>query len=98
MRGVSEQGLELCGGRLYSGHLRTRCSWTCGGLSCETARSFQNHWCGFEPQERRPCPKDCEEKKISDVITELTDVGANYTFECIGLAFVMQDAFDSVGE
>ncbi|KAH9610773.1 hypothetical protein KSS87_013709 [Heliosperma pusillum] len=43
-------------------------------------------------------PKDCEEKKISDVITELTDVGANYTFECIGLAFVMQDAFDSVRE
>ncbi|XP_074272735.1 alcohol dehydrogenase-like 2 [Silene latifolia] len=40
-------------------------------------------------------PEDCKEKKISDVIKELTDGGADYTFECIGLASVMQDAFDS---
>ncbi|KAL9228734.1 hypothetical protein vseg_004283 [Gypsophila vaccaria] len=40
-------------------------------------------------------PKDCNEKKISEAIKELTDGGADYTFECIGLASVMQDAFDS---
>ncbi|KAH9601968.1 hypothetical protein KSS87_000341, partial [Heliosperma pusillum] len=43
-------------------------------------------------------PKDYEEKKISDVIKELTDGGADYTFECIGLVSVMQDAFDSARE
>ncbi|XP_074270838.1 alcohol dehydrogenase-like 1 [Silene latifolia] len=43
-------------------------------------------------------PKDCGDKKISEVIKELTEGGADYTFECIGLVSVMQDAFDSARE
>uniref|UniRef100_A0A803MEB1 Alcohol dehydrogenase 1 n=1 Tax=Chenopodium quinoa TaxID=63459 RepID=A0A803MEB1_CHEQI len=44
-------------------------------------------------------PKSCdEEKKVSQVIKELTDGGADYCFECIGSATVMQDAFESSRE
>ncbi|KAK9757626.1 hypothetical protein RND81_01G174900 [Saponaria officinalis] len=43
-------------------------------------------------------PKECKEKKISEAIKEITDGGADYTFECIGLASVMQDAFESTRE
>ncbi|XP_077214088.1 alcohol dehydrogenase-like 1 [Tasmannia lanceolata] len=40
-------------------------------------------------------PKDCGEKPVSEVIMEMTDGGADYCFECIGLASVMSDAFNS---
>lgn len=40
-------------------------------------------------------PKSCGEKKISEAIKELTDGGADYCFECIGSATVMQDASES---
>ncbi|RZC46978.1 hypothetical protein C5167_039952 [Papaver somniferum] len=40
-------------------------------------------------------PKDCGEKPVSEVIKEMTDGGADYCFECIGLASVMNDAFTS---
>ncbi|KAG9451430.1 hypothetical protein H6P81_011395 [Aristolochia fimbriata] len=40
-------------------------------------------------------PGDCGEKPISEVIKEMTDGGADYCFECIGLASVMSDAFTS---
>ncbi|XP_021743579.1 alcohol dehydrogenase-like 2 [Chenopodium quinoa] len=43
-------------------------------------------------------PKSCEDKKVSQVIKELTDGGADYCFECIGSATVMQDAFESSRE
>ncbi|KAL4604196.1 hypothetical protein ACB092_10G175400 [Castanea dentata] len=38
-------------------------------------------------------PKTCGEKSVSEVIKELTDGGADYCFECIGLASLMQEAF-----
>ncbi|KAK8347778.1 hypothetical protein V6Z12_A06G039400 [Gossypium hirsutum] len=40
-------------------------------------------------------PTTCGEKKISEVIKEKTDGGADYCFECIGLASLMEDAFNS---
>ncbi|XP_042475789.1 alcohol dehydrogenase-like 1 [Macadamia integrifolia] len=40
-------------------------------------------------------PKDCGEKPIGEVIAEMTEGGADYCFECIGLANVMADAFSS---
>ncbi|KAI3873892.1 hypothetical protein MKW98_001541 [Papaver atlanticum] len=40
-------------------------------------------------------PKDYGEKPISEVIKEMTNGGADYCFECIGLASVMNDAFNS---
>ncbi|KAL2339942.1 hypothetical protein Fmac_007882 [Flemingia macrophylla] len=40
-------------------------------------------------------PSDCEEKSVSEVIKEMTDGGADYCFECIGLASTMADAFNS---
>ncbi|XAR48544.1 Alcohol dehydrogenase [Bertholletia excelsa] len=40
-------------------------------------------------------PSDLTEKSVSQVIGEMTDGGADYSFECIGLASVMQDAFNS---
>ncbi|KAJ4967566.1 hypothetical protein NE237_019415 [Protea cynaroides] len=42
-------------------------------------------------------PKDCG-APIKEVIAKLTDGGADYCFECIGLAPVMQDAFASCRE
>lgn len=43
-------------------------------------------------------PKDIGEKSISQVIKEMTDGGADYSFECIGLASVMEDAYESSRE
>ncbi|KAB1204020.1 Alcohol dehydrogenase-like 1 [Morella rubra] len=40
-------------------------------------------------------PATCGEKPVSEVIKELTDGGADYCFECVGLASLMQDAFRS---
>uniref|UniRef100_A0A5B7B4A0 Putative GroES-like zinc-binding dehydrogenase family protein isoform 2 n=1 Tax=Davidia involucrata TaxID=16924 RepID=A0A5B7B4A0_DAVIN len=40
-------------------------------------------------------PASCVEKPVSQVIQEMTDGGADYCFECVGLASVMQDAFSS---
>uniref|UniRef100_A0A6V7QQY5 Alcohol dehydrogenase-like C-terminal domain-containing protein n=1 Tax=Ananas comosus var. bracteatus TaxID=296719 RepID=A0A6V7QQY5_ANACO len=39
--------------------------------------------------------KEIGEKSISDVIKEMTDGGADYCFECIGLASLMSEAFRS---
>ncbi|GMJ15213.1 hypothetical protein like AT1G22440 [Hibiscus trionum] len=38
-------------------------------------------------------PTACVEKKVSEVIMGITDGGADYSFECIGLASLMEDAF-----
>ncbi|CAM0871806.1 unnamed protein product [Alopecurus aequalis] len=38
-------------------------------------------------------PNDLGERTVSQVIIEMTDGGADYCFECIGLAAVMSDAF-----
>ncbi|XP_073140723.1 alcohol dehydrogenase-like 2 [Henckelia pumila] len=40
-------------------------------------------------------PSYCNEKSVCQVIKEMSDGGADYCFECIGLASVMQDAFNS---
>ncbi|XVE95264.1 hypothetical protein REPUB_Repub02eG0081300 [Reevesia pubescens] len=40
-------------------------------------------------------PATCGEIKVSEVIKEMTDGGADYCFECIGLASLMEDAFNS---
>ncbi|KAL3504780.1 hypothetical protein ACH5RR_034621 [Cinchona calisaya] len=40
-------------------------------------------------------PASCGEKSVSQVIEEMTDGGADYCFECIGLASIMADAFNS---
>ncbi|KAF7050677.1 hypothetical protein CFC21_059011 [Triticum aestivum] len=40
-------------------------------------------------------PKELGEKTVSQVIIEMTDGGADYCFECIGLAALMNDAFQS---
>ncbi|PON70038.1 Alcohol dehydrogenase superfamily, zinc-type [Trema orientale] len=37
-------------------------------------------------------------RPVSEVINDLTDGGADYCFECIGLASLMQDAFSSCRE
>lgn len=43
-------------------------------------------------------PSACGEKNVSEVIKEMTDGGADYCFECIGLASVMEDAYRSSRE
>ncbi|GJN08828.1 hypothetical protein PR202_ga26785 [Eleusine coracana subsp. coracana] len=43
-------------------------------------------------------PKDLGEKPVSQEIIEITDGGADYCFECIGLAALMADAFKSSRE
>ncbi|PUZ42455.1 hypothetical protein GQ55_9G583800 [Panicum hallii var. hallii] len=43
-------------------------------------------------------PKELGEKPVSQVIVEMTDGGADYCFECIGLAALMNDAFLSSRE
>ncbi|CAN1233796.1 Alcohol dehydrogenase-like 2 [Linum perenne] len=43
-------------------------------------------------------PKTIGEKSVSEVIKEMTDGGADYCFECIGLASLMTDAFSSSRE
>ncbi|KAK6130679.1 hypothetical protein DH2020_035581 [Rehmannia glutinosa] len=40
-------------------------------------------------------PTSCTEKSVSEVIKEMSGGGADYCFECIGLASLMQDAFSS---
>ncbi|XP_038716547.1 alcohol dehydrogenase-like 2 [Tripterygium wilfordii] len=40
-------------------------------------------------------PSSCGDKPVSEVIKEMTDGGADYCFECIGLASLMEDAFRS---
>ncbi|KAL2339941.1 hypothetical protein Fmac_007881 [Flemingia macrophylla] len=40
-------------------------------------------------------PSDCKEKSVNEVIKEMTNGGADYCFECIGLASLMADAFNS---
>ncbi|KAK1308154.1 Alcohol dehydrogenase-like 5 [Acorus calamus] len=40
-------------------------------------------------------PKECGDKRVSEVIKEMTNGGADYTFECIGLASLMNEAFES---
>nr|KJB64121.1 hypothetical protein B456_010G038400 [Gossypium raimondii] len=40
-------------------------------------------------------PTTCGEKKVSEVIKEITDGGVDYSFECIGLASLMEEAFNS---
>ncbi|XP_058087154.1 alcohol dehydrogenase-like 7 isoform X2 [Magnolia sinica] len=40
-------------------------------------------------------PADCGGKPINEIIKEKTNGGADYCFECIGLASVMNDAFTS---
>lgn len=40
-------------------------------------------------------PTSCGETSVSEVIKEMTQGGADYCFECIGLASLMQDAFHS---
>ncbi|XP_031379605.1 alcohol dehydrogenase-like 2 [Punica granatum] len=43
-------------------------------------------------------PSDCGDKLVSEVIKEMTNGGADYCFECIGVASVMADAFASSRE
>ncbi|KAJ4701375.1 Alcohol dehydrogenase-like [Melia azedarach] len=43
-------------------------------------------------------PTNCGNKTVSQVIKEMTDGGADYCFECIGLASAMEDAFSSSRE
>ncbi|CAL5385896.1 unnamed protein product [Camellia sinensis] len=40
-------------------------------------------------------PTNCSEKSVAQVIKEMTDGGADYCFECIGLASLMPDAINS---
>ncbi|XVE60520.1 hypothetical protein DITRI_Ditri05aG0135600 [Diplodiscus trichospermus] len=43
-------------------------------------------------------PSTCGEKNVSEVIMEMTDGGVDYCFECVGLASLMEDAFNSSRE
>lgn len=43
-------------------------------------------------------PQELGDKPVSQAIIEMTDGGADYCFECIGLASVMSDAFRSSRE
>ncbi|KAL5705137.1 hypothetical protein ACHQM5_023479 [Ranunculus cassubicifolius] len=40
-------------------------------------------------------PNDCGGRAVSEIITEMTNGGADYCFECIGLASLMNEAFCS---
>ncbi|KAL7245618.1 hypothetical protein ACSBR2_000863 [Camellia fascicularis] len=40
-------------------------------------------------------PTNCSEKSVAQVIKEMTDGGADYCFECIGLASLVPDAINS---
>lgn len=40
-------------------------------------------------------PKDYPDKKIQDVLVELTDGGCDYTFECIGNVNTMRAALEA---
>uniref|UniRef100_A0A2P2L4Q4 Alcohol dehydrogenase-like 7 n=2 Tax=Rhizophora mucronata TaxID=61149 RepID=A0A2P2L4Q4_RHIMU len=43
-------------------------------------------------------PAACGEKPVSEVIREMTDGGADYCFECVGLSSLMTEAFNSSRE
>ncbi|XP_073224316.1 alcohol dehydrogenase-like 2 isoform X2 [Cicer arietinum] len=43
-------------------------------------------------------PSSCNDKSVSEVIKDMTDGGADYCFECIGLASLMAEAFNSSRE
>ncbi|WJX34996.1 hypothetical protein P8452_23046 [Trifolium repens] len=43
-------------------------------------------------------PSTCKEKSVSEVIKDMTNGGADYCFECIGLASLMAEAFNSSRE
>ncbi|XP_020529095.1 alcohol dehydrogenase-like 7 isoform X2 [Amborella trichopoda] len=38
-------------------------------------------------------PKECGDKPVHEVVRAMTDGGADYCFECVGLASLMSDAF-----
>nr|DAD46644.1 TPA_asm: hypothetical protein HUJ06_016581 [Nelumbo nucifera] len=38
-------------------------------------------------------PKECGSRRISEVILDMTDGGADYCFECVGLASLVHEAF-----
>ncbi|XAR61573.1 Alcohol dehydrogenase, partial [Bertholletia excelsa] len=40
-------------------------------------------------------PSNCVDKSIKQVINEMTGGGADYCFECVGLALLMHEAFNS---
>ncbi|GAB2290683.1 hypothetical protein Dimus_024958 [Dionaea muscipula] len=40
-------------------------------------------------------PRECGDKRVSQVIKELTDGGAEYCFECVGLASLVEEAMES---
>ncbi|GMH31384.1 hypothetical protein Nepgr_033227 [Nepenthes gracilis] len=40
-------------------------------------------------------PENCGEKRVSQVIKELTGDGADYCFECVGMASLVEEAFES---
>ncbi|KAL6317886.1 hypothetical protein AAG906_030640 [Vitis piasezkii] len=40
-------------------------------------------------------PRNCGDKPVSQAIVEMTDGGADYCFECVGFASLVQDAFAS---
>ncbi|XP_031104429.1 alcohol dehydrogenase-like 1 [Ipomoea triloba] len=40
-------------------------------------------------------PKTCGESSVTEAIKKMTDGGVDYSFECIGLASLMEDAFAS---
>ncbi|XP_045826762.1 alcohol dehydrogenase-like 1 isoform X1 [Trifolium pratense] len=43
-------------------------------------------------------PTTCKEKSVGEVIKDMTNGGADYCFECIGLASLMEEAFNSSRE
>ncbi|XP_058786346.1 alcohol dehydrogenase-like 2 [Vicia villosa] len=43
-------------------------------------------------------PSSCKDKPVSEVIKDMTNGGADYCFECIGLASLMTEAFNSSRE
>ncbi|KAL9254514.1 Alcohol dehydrogenase-like 2-like protein [Drosera capensis] len=43
-------------------------------------------------------PKECGDIKVSQVVKELTDGGADSCFECVGLASLVEEAFESSRE
>ncbi|KMS96091.1 hypothetical protein BVRB_002030 [Beta vulgaris subsp. vulgaris] len=40
-------------------------------------------------------PNSCEDKSVSQVINEMTNGGADYCFECVGMASLVQEAYAS---
>ncbi|XP_057974344.1 alcohol dehydrogenase-like 7 [Malania oleifera] len=38
-------------------------------------------------------PKDCGDKSLSQIVNEITNGGADFCFECVGLASLVQEAF-----